>query len=70
MEKRGNFACVMNAANEIAVEAFLNDRIGFNDIYRTIEATLSAVPFIENPGYADYVATNDEARARASEYIK
>lgn len=70
MEKRGNFACVMNAANEIAVEAFLNDRIGFNDIYSTIEATLSAVPFIENPDYADYVATNDEARARASEYIK
>lgn len=69
LDARGNFACVMNAANEIAVEAFLNGRIGFNDIYRTIEATLAAVPFISNPGFEDYVASNDEARSRAAEYI-
>lgn len=69
LAERGNFACIVNAANEIAVDAFLNDRIGFNDIHGTIEETLSKVPFIKSPGYEDYVATNAEARMRAAEYI-
>ncbi len=69
LEKRGNYACVVNAANEIAVDAFLNDRIGFGDIYHTIMATLDAVPYVKTPGYEDYVASNAEARVRAAEFI-
>lgn len=69
LDRRGNTACVINAANEIAVEAFLNDRIPFNGIYETIERTLQASEFVAAPGYDDYVASNAEARARASELI-
>ncbi len=69
LEHGGTAACVINAANEIAVDAFLHKGIRFTDIYRTIEHTLDVVPFIQNPEYQDYVATNTEARARASEFI-
>ncbi len=57
----GNVPCVMNAANEIAVAAFLADKIGFNDIYNTIEKTMAWAPFIASPTYDDYVATNAES---------
>ncbi len=69
LERRGNCACVINAANEIAVDAFLHDRIGFNDIYSTIIETLERVPFISDPILDDYIATNIEARAKATEII-
>lgn len=61
----GNVACVMNAANEIAVAAFLQDKIGFNDIYNTIEKTMAWAPFIASPTHDDYIATNAEARRYA-----
>ena len=66
----GNVPCVMNAANEIAVAAFLADKIGFNDIYNTIEKTMAWAPFIESPSYDDYVATNAESRQYADALIK
>ena len=69
LECRGNTACVINAANEIAVAAFLAEKIGFNDIYDIIVDTLEAMPYIANPAYADYVASNAEARARAAEMV-
>lgn len=69
LERGGNTACVINAANEIAVAAFLEGRIGFNDIYRTITSTLEAMPFVAAPDYADYVATNTEARERAARFV-
>jgi 1-deoxy-D-xylulose-5-phosphate reductoisomerase len=69
LDRGGNAPCIINAANEIAVAAFLRDRIGFNDIYKTIISTLDATDFIAAPAYADLVATNSEARARAEEYI-
>jgi len=65
----GNVPCVMNAANEVAVAAFLDDKIGFNDIYRTIERTMAWAPFIEKPSYDDYVATNAQSRAYAESLI-
>ena len=65
----GNVPCVMNAANEIAVAAFLADKIGFNDIYNTIERTMAWAPFIASPTYDDYVATNAEARDYAENLI-
>ena len=66
----GNTACVINAANEIAVDAFLHERIGYLDIQRTIESTLNDVPFIASPGYDDYVATNTLARRIAEEHTR
>ena len=65
----GNVPCVMNAANEIAVAAFLADKIGFNDIYNTIEKTMAWAPFIASPTYDDYVATNAESRNYATSLI-
>ena len=65
----GNTACIINAANEIAVAAFLRDAIGFYDIYGVIEGTLSRATFVDHPEYADYVASNLEARAIAGELV-
>lgn len=66
----GNAPCVMNAANEIAVAAFLQNKIKFIDIYKIIEQTLTWAPFVEAPGYLDYVNSNAEARAFAASLIK
>lgn len=65
----GTIACVVNAANEVAVAAFLSERIKFRHIYDTIEHTLSKMPFMATPTYEDYVNYNTEARREASEYI-
>jgi len=70
LEKGGNAACIINAANEIAVEAFLHDRIGFLEISDVIIDTLAKSEYIQNPTYADYVQTNEAARRFASEMIQ
>lgn len=66
----GNAPCVMNAANEIAVAAFLSNKIKFIDIYKIIEQTLAWAPFVASPTYLDYVNSNAEARTYASSLIK
>ena len=63
----GTAPCVMNAANEIAVAAFLQDKIRFTDIYRIINTTMAQAHLVERPTYDDYVASNDEARAIATQ---
>ncbi len=65
----GTAACTVNAANEIAVAAFLRGEIAFLDIYRVIRATLDAVPQVTDPDYEDYVAVNERARNYAAGYI-
>ena len=65
----GTMPCAMNAANEIAVAAFLRDAIGFNDIHRIIEETMGRMPNVLNPTYEDYVQCNNEARAYAMSLI-
>lgn len=60
--KGGNMPAIMNAANEVAVAAFLKERIGFLDIANVVERTMHTVSFIEKPTYDDYVATDKEAR--------
>lgn len=65
----GTAACIINAANEVAVEAFLQQKIGFTHIYRLIEEALQAMPMIQNPSLADYVAVNDATRAYTSSLI-
>lgn len=67
LKRGGNTACVINAANEVAVKAFLNERIKFNQIYPLITETLARIPFIESPEYDDYVECNAQSRAVASE---
>ncbi len=69
LERGGNTACVINAANEIAVAAFLKDRIAFGDIYRIIRKSVDSLAFIAEPTYADYVATNAEARKFAESLL-
>ncbi len=66
----GTTACTINAANEIAVDAFLKGNLRFTDIYPLIEATLDAAPGVDAPAYEDYVAVNDESRAIASQLVK
>ncbi len=62
LSEGGNTACIINAANEVAVAAFLHGKIGFLDIYPLIDNTLARVAHIDSPLYDDYVATNAEAR--------
>lgn len=69
LEQGGNFACIVNAANEIAVAAFLRDEIGFNDIHTVIRRTLARVARIEDPTLDDMVLTNTEARAVATDVV-
>ena len=69
MKSGGTAACTINAANEVAVAAFLADRIGFNDIYDTIAHTLATTEHVASPDYADYVAVNDQSRRLAAEHI-
>ena len=67
--KGGNMPAIMNAANEVAVAAFLKERIGFLDIAATIERTMHAIAFVGKPTYDDYVATDREARRFAEGLI-
>ena len=57
----GNIPCAMNAANEAAVAAYLQDKIGFYDIPDTISRVMAAIPYIGNPSLEDIFATNEEA---------
>jgi 1-deoxy-D-xylulose-5-phosphate reductoisomerase len=68
--KGGNQPCVLNAANEIAVFAFLRNRIGFLDMTDLIERTLQHVPMIEKPTLEEYFESDAEARNFAASLIK
>lgn len=70
MNKGGNSPCVLNAANEIAVEAFLKDKIGFLEMSDVVENCLQTVSFINKPSYADYVETDAETRRIAINQLK
>lgn len=69
LEKGGNLACILNAANEIAVEAFLKDKIKFLDIAVINEKCMESITFIKNPTYEDYVNTDIETRSFAESLI-
>jgi 1-deoxy-D-xylulose-5-phosphate reductoisomerase len=70
MEKGGNWPCLMNAANEIVVDAFLNSKIGFLEMSDIIEQVLQKSVFIKNPEYSDYCQSDEEARRIAKQLIK
>lgn len=66
---KGNMPCILNAANEIVVAAFLRDEVGFLQMSDIIEKTMQKTTFIQTPSYEDYVATDAEARRIAQEFI-
>jgi 1-deoxy-D-xylulose-5-phosphate reductoisomerase len=70
LEKGGNMPCILNAANEIAVAKFLKDEIGFLEMSALIESAMNKTTFIQNPNYEDYVKSDFDARAHASEWKK
>lgn len=67
--KGGNLPCVLNAANEIAVYAFLKNRIGFLDMTDLVEKTMIRVPHIQKPSLDDYFESDAEARSYAADII-
>lgn len=67
MEKGGNIPCVMNAANEIAVQLFLEKKLGFNDIPVLIEEVMQNCSFTAHPSINDYLESDAEARSKAME---
>jgi len=70
LNKGGNLPCVLNAANEIAVFAFLRNRIGFLDMTDLVERTMQEMPFIERPTLEEYFDSDGEARNFAASLIK
>ncbi len=70
LDKGGNLPCVLNAANEIAVYAFLRNRIGFLDMTDVIESTMQKVSFLSKPSLNDYLDSDAEARNYAADLIK
>jgi len=69
MEKGGNMPCVLNAANEIAVAAFLQDKIGFLNMSDLIADCMEKITFVSNPTLDDYVSTNTATRILANELL-
>lgn len=70
LQQGGNKPCILNAANEIAVQAFLDDDIGFLQMSDLVEETLNSIGFKDKLSYSDYVVCDAEARTTASQLIK
>ncbi len=70
LKKGGNLPCVLNAANEIAVYAFLRNRLGFLEMTDVIEKAMQKVAFIEKPSLDDYFESDGEARNYAADLIQ
>lgn len=70
MKKGGNLACILNAANEVAVGAFLKDEIAFLDIAHVVEKCMQKATFKADPTLEDYITSDSEARKLAAEFTK
>ena len=70
MEKLGNLPCIMNAANEIVVNAFLTNKVGFLEMSEMIEKTMEKISFVQHPTMDDYENSDKEARLFAAELVK
>lgn len=68
LNKGGNMACIVNAANEIAVASFLRDEIGFLEMSDLIEDCMQRVSFVKTPTLEDYIKTDEETRRIAMEF--
>ncbi|WP_025143077.1 1-deoxy-D-xylulose-5-phosphate reductoisomerase [Pedobacter jeongneungensis] len=69
LRKGGNMPCILNAANEIVVEAFLKDKIGFLQMSEVIEQCMEEISFIEKPQLSDYLETDKHSRILAGELV-
>lgn len=69
LHRGGNMPCIVNAANEVCVQAFLKDRVSFLGMSDVIERCMERVSFIAKPAYEDYVQTDSEARRVAEEIL-
>ncbi len=69
LRKGGNMSCILNAANEIAVEAFLKEKISFIQITNIIEYCMNHITFVENPSIEDLIETDKQCRDSAVVYI-
>ena len=70
LEKGGNMPCILNAANEVAVEAFLHDKVSFLGMSDLIADCMAKATFIAKPSYEDYVASDAETRSIAKEGLR
>jgi 1-deoxy-D-xylulose-5-phosphate reductoisomerase len=70
LRQGGNTPCVLNAANEVAVAEFLNEKIGFLEMSWLVEQCLEKIDYIKSPSYEDYVYTDNKTRIKALELIK
>jgi 1-deoxy-D-xylulose-5-phosphate reductoisomerase len=70
IERGGNMPCILNAANEVCVAAFLHDRMGFLDMSDVIAETMERVPFRAKSTLDEYIETDAEARRVAASLIK
>lgn len=69
LRKGGNMPCIINAANEVVVEAFLQDRIGFLQMSDVIEACMEGIGFVEKPSLNNYLETDQHTRIFASQLV-
>jgi len=69
MKKGGNMPCVLNAANEVAVQAFLKDEIEFLEIPQLVERSLNTIEYITNPSFDDYFESDAETRNQLNAFI-
>jgi 1-deoxy-D-xylulose-5-phosphate reductoisomerase len=70
LKQGGNMSCVLNAANEVAVAGFLEEKVGFLEMSDIVEQCLAKMPYIKSPKLEDYVKTDQETRRMAKELIK
>ncbi len=70
LHKGGNMPCILNAANEVVVQAFLQDKIRFLDMPEIIERCMAKILFVQKPSYGDYVETDKVTRIKALELTK
>ena len=69
LETGGNMPCILNAANEIVVEAFLNDKISFLSMSDVIEICMEKITFVKNPTLEDYIKTDEATRVLARKLL-
>jgi 1-deoxy-D-xylulose-5-phosphate reductoisomerase len=69
LQKAGNMPCILNAANEIAVEKFLNDKIRFIDMPDLIADCLAKTHYIPHPTLEDYIQTDQATRQLAQDWV-
>ncbi len=70
LEKGGNMPCILNAANEVAVQAFLSDQISFLGMSDLISTCMQKITFIQQPNLEDYIQTDEHTRIKANELLK